>query len=51
VVPKQDVFGPTQEELPDDSLQRLELEVPRLGFRLQFLALLGNHVARSQKPT
>lgn len=47
---RQDVFGPSQGELSDADLGRLESQVPRLDFRLWFSAILRDHVMRSRNP-
>lgn len=47
----QDVFGPTAEQVSDSELAAIERAAPRLGFKPNFISLLGDHVRRSKKPT
>jgi HD domain len=47
----QDVFGPTVQQLSDDELAAMERAVLRLGFKMEFVLALRDHVSRSKKPT
>lgn len=48
---KRDVFGPTPEELSDESLAALEQAVPRAAFKDWFPYIVHGHLCRSKKPT